>query len=554
MPSRPLSESDALNPSQVAAAQLPVTCLPPWGIADLPEPLPLQWRHWTRLIGPAIVMMGIQIGGGEWLLGPEVTAKYGGGLMWLATVSILLQVFYNMECGRYALYCGEPIFTGFLRTRPGPKFWVTFFLLLSIGGVVPGLAFNSASVIGALWLDRPPVPDDRIFILKIAYGCLVIVVLPVLFGGKIYNTLQTIMSAKVFFVLGTTLVLGIWLVSAQSWWNVLSGFLKFGTIPTVDDAGKPQAVNVITAFFSGDTIPIFDLSGIWVLAAFAGVAGGGGLGNSMYSNYVRDKGWGMGSLVGAIPSAVGGQEVKLSHLGKVFIPTAENLKRWRGWWRYILVEQWWIWTPGCFIGMALPALLSMQFAQYSPLAHQEKPFEWAQPVVSADGLRHATGLAPGLADGLWLLMLGVGLAILLPSQMSVVEDVCRRWTDVIWSASPHVRETMHHGQVKFIYYSLLVGYVIWCCISLYLFGIYSSPKTMFIVVTVAGNIAMGVTSFQILWVNTHFLPPELRPRWYHRMGLAGCGLFYLVLAAMVWQVKMWPVIWEWVSASQQIHK
>ena len=26
--------------------------------------------------------MGIQIGGGEWLFGPEVTAKYGAGLWW----------------------------------------------------------------------------------------------------------------------------------------------------------------------------------------------------------------------------------------------------------------------------------------------------------------------------------------------------------------------------------------------------------------------------------------------------------------------------------------
>ena len=60
-------------------------------------------------------MMGIQIGGGEWLFGPEVTARYGGGLMWIATVAIVLQVFYNMECGRYALYCGEPVFTGFMR-------------------------------------------------------------------------------------------------------------------------------------------------------------------------------------------------------------------------------------------------------------------------------------------------------------------------------------------------------------------------------------------------------------------------------------------------------
>ena len=61
-------------------------------------------------------MMGIQIGGGEWLFGPEITARYGGGLMWIATVAIVLQVFYNLECGRYALYCGEPVFTGFMRT------------------------------------------------------------------------------------------------------------------------------------------------------------------------------------------------------------------------------------------------------------------------------------------------------------------------------------------------------------------------------------------------------------------------------------------------------
>ena len=103
------------------SVQLPATCLPSWGVAELPEPKPLGWRDWKSFVGPGIVLMGTQIGGGEWLFGPEVTARYGGGLMWLATVSIVLQVFYNMECGRYALYSGEPIFTGFLRTRR-PRF------------------------------------------------------------------------------------------------------------------------------------------------------------------------------------------------------------------------------------------------------------------------------------------------------------------------------------------------------------------------------------------------------------------------------------------------
>ena len=57
-------------------------------------------------------MCGMAIAGGEWLVGPDITARYGGGLMWVATIAIIGQVFYNLECGRYALYTGEPIMTG----------------------------------------------------------------------------------------------------------------------------------------------------------------------------------------------------------------------------------------------------------------------------------------------------------------------------------------------------------------------------------------------------------------------------------------------------------
>ena len=83
-------------------------------------------------------MCGIQLAGGEWLLGAEITARYGGSLMWLAAAAILGQVFYNMECGRYALYTGEPVFTGFLRSKPGPSFWIGVLFLLSLGSFIPG--------------------------------------------------------------------------------------------------------------------------------------------------------------------------------------------------------------------------------------------------------------------------------------------------------------------------------------------------------------------------------------------------------------------------------
>ena len=105
--------------------ELPQTCLPTWDLAELPEPKPLGMKNLAGFIGPGIVMCGIQLAGGEWLLGAEITAKYGGSLMWLAALSILGQMFYNIECGRYALYTGEPVFTGFMRARPGPGFWIS---------------------------------------------------------------------------------------------------------------------------------------------------------------------------------------------------------------------------------------------------------------------------------------------------------------------------------------------------------------------------------------------------------------------------------------------
>ena len=61
----------------------------------------------------------------------------------------------------------------------------------------------------------------------------------------------------------------------------------------------------------------------------------------------------MGSKVGAIPSAVGGVEIKLSHVGTVFPATDANLARWREWLRYVHADQIWVWGLFCFLGMFL---------------------------------------------------------------------------------------------------------------------------------------------------------------------------------------------------------
>jgi hypothetical protein len=574
----------------------PDTCLPAWGDAELPEPKRLGMKNLAGFIGPGIVMCGVQLAGGEWLLGAEITAKYGGGLMWIALVSIIGQMFYNIECGRYALYCGEPVFTGFMRARPGPSFWIGVLMLLSVGAFIPALSTTAATVIAALYLDRAPGPDDKDLVNTLGYLLLGGVTLPILVGGKIYNTMQWVMTTKIVVVLGFCVVIGVAMVGAEKWGDVFGGLFKIGNVPVVapedtngngvldpdetdfDKDGHADVVEPYTLSSDGSVesyedldgdghwdgeavgnlffdegpdggFPVIFLAQIALLGAFAGFAGGGGLGNSTYSNYVRDKGWGVGSQVGAIPSAVGGRNITLSHIGKVFALTPKNMERWKGWWRYILCDQILIWAPGCVMGMALPALLSIQFAEFSPMFGDPDRPDYAQAIMTADGMRHAPGLSAGTQKLLWVSTLLIGLLVLLPSQMSIVEHFSRRWTDVIWSGVRRVRENMQPHEVRKIYYSILFVYVAWTFFGAYLFQTFGQPKMMVLVVANLNNIGLGFTAFFVLRNNLVYLPKPLRPGWIARIGISFCGVFYLGFAALVFYQKQLPMILDFFAAA-----
>lgn len=527
-------------PNAPESLALPETCLPSWGVADLPEPPGLSWGHWTRFIGPGLVMMGYQIGGGEWLFGPEITARYGGGLLWIATVAIVLQVFYNMECGRYALYSGETVFTGFMRCRPGPAFWIGLVMLLNVSSLIPGLSTHGAAMVAALWLDRPPGEADRWLVSWLSYALLLVVALPVLVGGKVYNTLQAVMIVKVLVVLGFCLAVGLICVRPSNWLNVFGGFVRFGTVPTAAPGGGETLVNLFTHRWNEGAWPVLALGNIALVGAFAGYAGGGGLSNAGYSSYVRDKGWGMGKIVGAIPSAVGGRDIRLSHIGKVFPPDAENLRRWRGWWRHLKADQLIVWVPGCVMGMALPALLSIEFVPYSKLGHAG--LEWSQSLMTADGLRHAPRFGPTVAGLLWLSAVVVGLMVVLPTQLSIVDEFSRRWTDIFWSGSPRIRDRMAGGEVWRLYYGILACYLLWSVVIAYLFNTYGTPKLMTVVIANLNNVSIGLTSVQLWWVNRRLLPSQIRPKWHSQAGLLLCGAFYLGLAGLIFWARVWPLL------------
>ena len=84
-------------------------CGTPFEIADFPDPpRNLNFSKLMAVLGPAVIALGGTIGGGEWLIGPALFVQYGLALLWITTVSSILQVFLNLEMCRYTVYTGEP--------------------------------------------------------------------------------------------------------------------------------------------------------------------------------------------------------------------------------------------------------------------------------------------------------------------------------------------------------------------------------------------------------------------------------------------------------------
>jgi hypothetical protein len=481
---------------------------PAWERDRLPEPPPSGVRRpWSALVGPGLLMVGANIGGGEWLFGPLVTAQFGGRVLWLATVAILVQVAYNLSVMRYTLYTGETIFVGFFRTWPGPRFWTLFYLCFEIGGVWPYLSSNAAVPLAAVTLGRLPSAADGNYVRTLSYGIFLTAFVPLIFGGKIYNALERVMVTKLAIILTYLIFVAVFFTSPATWWEIVSGFFKFGSLPEGN--------------FNWAT-----------LAAFSAVAGAGGLTNSAFSNYARDKGWGMGARAGAIPSAIGGRTIKLSHTGKVFeVGDAAELPKWRRWISVIERDQLLLWFPGCMLGMALPAMFS---------------YEFIRGISNVDGNAAAamSAQAIGARHGqiFWYLTLLCGFLIMAPTQVSQLDNIARRWTDVLWIGSSRLKEVDGH-KVKYVYYTILAIYAVWGLLAL---RFTPNPLVLAVATGVMWNFALGFSSLHTLWVMLTLLPKALRPRLVQCVGLVACAVFYVGISSVAF-AQQWPSLRKWLG-------
>ena len=507
--------------------------MPQWNVGELIDAPKFTARNWFAMLGPGLLMGGAAIGGGEWLVGPIVTAKYGGAMLWLATLSVLGQVIYNIEISRYTLYSGEPIFTGKFRTLPGPMFWVFVYLLLDFGSVFPYLAATAATPLAAVILGEVPNAESGVtqilgmemshkMLLRIlGYIIFLAAMLPLIFGGKIYNALKWLMTFKIVVVMGFLMVLAVGWSNWSTWTEIFSGFFEFGNVPVPTEKGEPgETVNIIASIFTGEGIPHIDWSLIAFLSALVAISGSGGLSNTPISNYTRDQGWGMGHHVGAIPSVVGGQDLQLSHEGTVFVPDSESMPRWKRWYKHVCRDQLAVWMPACFLGLALPSMLSVQFLERGTEADK-----WTAAAMTADAVEVAVG--GGLGSFFWFMTLFCGFLVLAPSMATTADGVIRRWVDVFWTSSKRLRQ-IEPDKIRIIYFRVLVVYAIFGLAMLSI----DAPSNLITIATTFFNFALGISCWHTLAVNVLLLPKELKPNWFVRIALFLSGAFFFFIATV----------------------
>ncbi len=466
--------------------------LEPWVPADLPAPPTPKGLSWLGVVGPGVIVLGASIGSGEFLLGPAVFVRHGLSLLWVTTVAVLLQTVFNTEVMRYTLATGEPVFTGFMRTRPSSTGWAWVYAgLYFLQAGWPAWAGTAAGAIFFLFARRLPEPGDGAATYYIGVSTFLVCVGVLSIGRRIERTLELLNWAMIASTLIGFLALAVLFVPPGTWFAAAAGLWGL-------DAAR-GTFNFLPAGMD-----------FFLLGALVAYSGSGGVTNLTLSNWARDKGYGMAELAGYIPAAIGGHKVNLAHRGFVFAPDDDAMRRWQGWWRIVRADQWGVFCIGAILGMVLPALLYVTFI---PRGSDIQDLGISAALASSVGAQAGALVAGAIAF--------LGAWILFKTQLDVLEGMVRAITDILWTGSSRVR-AWRGGDVRAVYYSVLGAVVLWGMVALRL----AQPIVLLQLGANVAGLVFIVASLHLLYVNTRLLPPHVRPPLWRRAALVGMALFY----------------------------
>jgi uncharacterized protein YjeT (DUF2065 family) len=393
-----------------------------------------------------------------------MTSVVGLGFLWAAVLGITVQYFLNMEIERYTLATGETAIAGFVR------FWKPWGVLFCVFAIVPnmwpGWATSGVTILTFL-LGGGNVP-------LITIGVLVLAGVALTVSPVVYQTLERAQFFKVALTLVFLVAAIVAAISPEAW------------------ADLPTAVAGIGRFPDSSLIPIaMILSGLVY-------AGAGGVNNLAQSNWIRDKGFGMGVYVPRIVSPITGEETAAPATGSMLRQDAENLRRFRGWWRVANQEQlvsfWFV----CIFSITIFSALA-----YSTVYGGNVSGEANLAFIRAEGEALTRIVAPWFGAFFWVF----GTISLILVALGVIDYIARIVADVVKTV--YLTESQRWTESRI--YFLVVWLTIGAGSGILLSG-FDQPLFLLVVSACSNGVVMFVYSVLLIQLNRRALPPALRVR------------------------------------------
>jgi hypothetical protein len=481
--------------------------LPPLHYRDLPEPVPIR-----KMIGPGIILAGLALGSGEFVLWPKITYLSGVVFFWACLLGVATQYFLNMEITRWSLATGESVITGFCRLS---RHWAGVFLVLTVvPWMIPAWATGSAHLLGWL-IYGEGFKADSWTMTWLSIGGLVLCGAILTAGPVVYETVEKIQIVLVSIILILVVAFAFAVVRPDAISAQVSGSLSFG-LPEVGEGTGLSAAALLGAL------------------AFAGVGGALNLGQS---NYVKDKGYGMGKYIGRITSPITGQEEAMSEIGYHFPDDKENRRRWNHWWRSASVEHFFSFFMTCVICLVLLTLISYSvfYTADGELRHaagqysQDMDFLWAEAVE----LGSYNVLGPYTMTIFFIM----GIAIFLTTEFGVLDAVSRISTDVVkvnW-----LRDNRQWSESK-LYYLFLWGLILLGVgiVLLKQIGVDVSAYKLFVLSAALNGAVMFLYSILLLILNFKAMPRLVRASWWRVLILLWSVAFFGFFTVMAGYDKL----------------
>lgn len=518
IPADDMATSDEFVPDAV----IPHQTLPPLRYRDMPEPIP-----WTRMVGPSIMLAGLSLGSGEFIIWPYIVYKSGFIFFWACMLGVITQYFVNMEIERWTLVTGESAITGFCRLS---RHWAWIMLLMNtLPWIWPGWATGAATIVS--WLCFGPVETvsstgqtvlttPHVAYLAIASLWMVGIILTL--GPVVYNTVEKVQLFLVGAIFVTAIVIGALVIRPDAVSQMLQNSVNFGALPPAESG--------------------LDLMMLLGALAFAGAGGTMNLGQS---NFIKEKGYGMGKYIGRITSPITGQEEPVHDIGYHFHHTPENMSRWRGWWRAANIEHFFSFFITCVVCLVLLSLIS--YSLFYDAKQQLVPetanlgtgmnFVWGQALL----------LEQRFGEIVRLLFLLMGIAILLTTEFGVLDATARISTDIL--KVNYLRENPDWTSSR-LYYCVLWGVILFGSVIL-LIGAWvpDFKEPLFLLRTSAamnGGV-MFLYSLILLYMNNKILSRSLSMSPLRFVAMVWACAFFGYFSLQAVQLEVFPLVQEYFS-------